>query len=68
MKSVGRNSSSIQAETLLNEIYMDLLLNQIHRKQTQERLIKLIDQSLDNKDEPAFLKYSEQLVKLKDAN
>ena len=68
MKSVGRNSSTIQAEKMLSEIYMDLFLNRIHRKQTQERLMKLINQSLDNKDKLAFLKYSKQLAKFEDTN
>ena len=35
LKAVGRNSSSLQAEKLLNEIYMDLFLNHIHREQTK---------------------------------
>ena len=62
MKAVGRNSSSIQAEKLLNEIYMDLFLNRIHREQTKERLMVLIDHALDCRDEQAFLEYSEQLA------
>jgi len=62
MKAVGRNSSSIEAEKLLNEIYMDLFLNRIHREQTKERLMVLINHSLDCLDEQSFLKYSEQLV------
>ena len=68
MKAVGRNSSTIQAEKLLNEIYMDLFLNRIHREQIRGRLISLIDQSLDDRDEYAFLKYSKQLIKIEDAN
>ena len=67
MKAVGRNSSSVQSEKLLNEIYMDLFLNSLHRKQIKERLLKLIDQALDGRDEQAFLKFSEQLVKFEDA-
>lgn len=68
MKTIGRNSTTIQAEKMLNEIYMDLFLNRIHRKQTQERLLRLIDQTLDNRDEQAFLKYSKQLAKFEDTN
>lgn len=67
MKAVRKKSSSIQAEKMLNEIYMDLFLNRIHRLQTKERLMKIVDQSLDNKDEHSFRKYSEQLLKFKDA-
>ena len=39
MKAVGRNSSSIHAEKLLNEIYMDLFLKRIHREQVKKRLM-----------------------------
>lgn len=68
MKAVGRNSSSIQAEKLLNEIYMDLFLNRIHREQIKSRLVKLIDDALDNRDELKFTTYSKQLIKFEDAN
>ena len=37
LKAVGKNSSSLQAEKLLNEIYMDLFLKHIHREQTKEQ-------------------------------
>lgn len=68
MKAVGRNSTSIQAERMLNEIYMDLFLSRIHRDQIKERLLRLIDKSLDNKDEEEFLYYSKQLNKIAEAN
>jgi len=68
MKSVGRNSSSIHAEKILNEIYMDLFLQYIHRKQIRQRLIDVIDCSLDNKNKSEFLKYSTQLLKFEDTN
>ena len=65
--AVGRNSSTVQAEKLLSEIYMDLFLKGIHREQIKERLVTLIDQSLDNRDENGFLEYSSQLEKFEDA-
>jgi len=65
--AVGRNSSTVQAEKLLNEIYMDLFLKGIHRDQIKERLVTLIDQSLDNRDENGFLEYTSQLEKFEDA-
>ena len=68
MKAVGRNSSSIHAEKLLNEIYMDLFLKRIHREQVRKRLIHLIDDALDHGDEGKFLSYSEQLIKIEDVN
>ncbi|MHA6260733.1 IDEAL domain-containing protein [Sporosarcina sp. CAU 1771] len=66
IKAVGRNSSSFQAERLLNEIYMDLFLNRIHREQTKERLTLLIDFALDSKDEVAFMELSKKLVELEE--
>lgn len=68
MKAVGRNSSSIHAEKLLNEIYMDLFLKRIHRQQVRERLIKLIDYALDHLDKESFLVYSKQLIKIDEVN
>lgn len=65
--AVGRNSSTVQAEKLLSEIYMDLFLKGIHRDQIKERLVTLIDQSLDNRDENGFLEYTSQLEKFEDA-
>ena len=68
MKAVGRNSSSVQAEKLLNEIYMDMFLNCIHREQIRERLISLIDRSLDDRNERAFIEYTNKLVKFQSTN
>ena len=68
MKSVGRNTSTAQAEKLLNEIYMDLFLKRLHRKQIRERLYELVNQSLDNRDENSFLKYSKELLKFEECN
>ena len=68
MKAVGRNSSSVQAEKLLNEIYMDLFLNRLHRKPTKARLLVLIDQALDDRDERAFHDHVKQLVKFEETN
>ena len=66
LKAVGKNSISLQAEKLLNEIYMDLFLNHIHREQTKNRLIEIIDLALDRRDEEAFLSYTERLLKLEE--
>lgn len=66
LKAVGRNSTSLQAEKLLNEIYMDLFLNHIHREQTKNRLIEIIDLALDRRDEEAFQSYTERLLKLEE--
>jgi len=66
LKAVGKNSSSLQAEKLLNEIYLDLFLKHLHREQTKNRLVALIDLALDCRDESAFLLYSERLVKIEE--
>ncbi|MER2088935.1 IDEAL domain-containing protein [Sporosarcina sp. JAI121] len=66
LKAVGKNSSSLQAEKLLNEIYLDLFLKHIHREQTKSRLVDLIDLALDQRDESAFFLYSERLVKIEE--
>jgi len=68
MKSVGRNPSTAQAEKLLREIYMDLFLKQLHREQIKERIIQHIDQSLDSRDEKAFIMYSTELLKISNCN
>lgn len=68
LKAVGSNSTSLQAEKLLNEIYWDLFLQYIHREQTQNRLMHLIDEALDRKDEEAFRKYTEQLKEFNEQN
>lgn len=68
MREVSRNSSSIQAERLLNDIYMDLFLTRIHRDQIIGRLLCAIDQALDSRDEKAFLTYTTQLNKLQNRN
>ena len=66
LKAVGKNSSSLQAEKLLNEIYLDLFLKHLHREQTKNRLVDLIDTALDCRDESAFLLYSERLVQIEE--
>ena len=66
LKAVGKNSSSLQAEKLLNDIYLDLFLKHLHREQTKNRLGVLIDAALDCRDESAFLLYSERLVKIEE--
>ena len=68
MRSIGRNTTSAHAEKLLSEIYMDLFLKRLHREQIRERLNGLVDQSLDNRDESAFLAYSNELLKFEECN
>ncbi|GKV57066.1 hypothetical protein NCCP2222_30130 [Sporosarcina sp. NCCP-2222] len=68
LKAVGKNSSTMHAEKLLNEIYMDLFLNHIHREQTKKRLLEMIDASLDNRDVSAFERYTDELLKLEMVN
>lgn len=61
MNQTGKESS---AEKLLNEIYLDMFLNIIHREQSSYRLLELIDEALDHKDKEAFMKYTNALHQL----
>lgn len=63
MKAIRKHSSTVHAEKLLNDIYMDMFLNRIHREQTRKRLVKAIDDALDTRDEKKFKRYAEQLTK-----
>ncbi len=62
LKAVGNNSTSLEAEKLLNEIYWDLFLQHIHLEQTKARLMILIDEALDQNDKPSFDLYTQQLI------
>lgn len=64
VKVIRKRKSTLQAERMLNEIYMDMFLNCIHREQTTERLIKRIDKSLDQNDKESFMQYTDQLLSL----
>ena len=64
LKAMGRNQTVSEAEKLLNDIYMDLFLNHVHREQRKERLMTLIDGSLDQKDKVAFVAYTNELSQL----
>ena len=64
LKAMGRNQTVSEAEKLLNEIYMDLFLNHVHREQRKERLLTLIDDALDLKDKESFVAYTNELCQL----
>ena len=64
LKAVGQQSSGNQAEKLLNEIYLDLFINGIQRLYRIEQLQLLIDASLDQKNEQAFIEYTNELKEL----
>ena len=66
LKAVGKNSSSMQAEKMLNDIYIDLFLNHIHREQTRTRLLEEIDAALDRNDKPTFMQLTDSLRKLEE--
>lgn len=63
-KVVQERNSTQDAEKMLNEIYMDMFLNCIHREQTVERLTQRIDEALDNRDKESFIHYTNQLLTL----
>ena len=64
LKAVGKNSSSMHAEKMLNDIYIDLFLKHIHREQTRARLLTEIDIALDGQDEETFYQLTDSLLKL----
>lgn len=66
LKAVGKNSSSMQAEKMLNDIYIDLFLNHIHREQTRTRLLEEIDMALDRNDKPTFMHLTNMLRQLEE--
>ncbi|MFC4355167.1 IDEAL domain-containing protein [Chryseomicrobium palamuruense] len=61
MSDTGTESSSM---TLLQEIYLDMFLDHIHREQLTERLNHLIDAALDAGDQEKFMVYTSQLNEL----
>lgn len=65
MKAMGQTGKESSAEKLLNEIYLDMFLNVVHREQRSYRLMDLIDEALDRKDRKAFNEYTNALLQLK---
>ncbi|MCM3722457.1 IDEAL domain-containing protein [Solibacillus isronensis] len=64
LKAVSQQSTEHHAEKLLNEIYLDLFISRLQRMQRIEQLKLLIDTSLDQKNEQAFLSYTTELKEL----
>ena len=64
LKAMGQVGKESSAENLLNEIYLDMFLNIIHREQSSNRLLGLIDEALDQKDMTAFMEYTNVLHQL----
>lgn len=64
LRAMGQTGKESSAEKLLNEIYLDMFLNIIHREQSSNRLLGLIDEALDQKDKTAFTKYTNALQQL----
>ncbi|SDO33014.1 IDEAL domain-containing protein [Psychrobacillus sp. OK028] len=64
LKAMGQAGKESSAENLLNEIYLDMFLNIVHREQSSNRLLALIDETLDQKDKAAFMEYTAALHQL----
>lgn len=64
LRAMGQTGKESSSEKLLNEIYLDMFLNIIHREQSSYRLLDLIDESLDQRDQVAFMKYTNALHQL----
>ena len=61
LRAVGQYPKEIESEKLLNDIYLDLFLGRLQRLQRIDQLKKLIDISLDERNEQAFNQYCEEL-------
>lgn len=64
LKAMGQAGKESSAENLLNEIYLDMFLNIVHREQSSNRLLALIDEALDQKDKEAFMEHTATLHQL----
>ena len=64
LRTVGQYPQENECERLLNDIYLDLFLNRLLRLSGVEQLEKLIDQSLEQKNEVDFMSYSAMLNEL----
>jgi uncharacterized protein YpiB (UPF0302 family) len=65
--AAGSNPVVNDSEKLLNEIYVDLFLNRLQRLHRIEQLREFIDQALDERNEEAFHKYTQELIELQDS-
>lgn len=64
LRTVGQYPQENECEKLLNDIYLDLFLNRLLRLSGVEQLEKLIDQSLEQKNEVDFMCYTSMLNEL----
>ena len=56
------------SEMTMMEIYVDMVLNEILVKHRKEQLLTAINESLDHKDQAAFMKHSTELNTLQDTH
>ena len=64
LRAVGQYPQATESEKLLNDIYLDLFLGRLQRLQRIDQLKKLIDMSLDQRNEQAFYKYANEICEL----
>lgn len=64
LRAVGQYPQETESEKLLNDIYLDLFLGRLQRLQRIDQLKKLIDMSLDQRNEQAFYKYAQEFCGL----
>lgn len=55
-------SQGLQGQELLNDIYIDLFLKQLLAEQQIKLLRNAIDLALDEQDEEAFKRHTEELI------
>lgn len=59
-------SQGLQGQDLLNDLYMDMFLQHLLADQQIRLLREAIDVALDERDEEAFKRYTEELLQLQD--
>ena len=64
LRAVGQYPPETESEKLLNDIYLDLFLGRLQRLLRIDQLKKLIDMSLDQRNEQDFYQYSEEFSEL----
>ncbi|WP_342528462.1 IDEAL domain-containing protein [Chryseomicrobium sp. FSL W7-1435] len=64
LKAMSDTGTENTSAMLLQEIYLDMFLDHIHREQVVERLELLIDQALDTGNQEKFMLYTGQLHEL----
>ncbi|AIE59284.1 IDEAL domain-containing protein [Bacillus methanolicus] len=64
LMKLGAMNRKKEKEMFIQDLYIEMLLSEVLLQAEKEKLLKLIDEAIDNRDRPAFLQLSEQLKEL----